>query len=144
MFYKKILIIPIVIICLILSLTFFVLNLNISGRLTSILESTETETNIASALEKLVGGKDKVIVEIPEKDVCYWIRSTRDVKYFFEIKKYQSKTGKCFGLAVDESSVTLENGMNVLGDTDCLCSGEKYLLEKVVEGQRVDLKITKW
>jgi len=143
MLHKKILIIPIVLICLIL-LIFFISNRNILGRLTSILEYTETENNIVSAVEKLISGKDKVIFEIPEENVCYWIRSTRDVKYFIEIKKYQSTTGKCFGLAVDESRVTLENGMNVLGDTDCLCSGKKYLLERVVEGQRIDLKITKW
>jgi hypothetical protein len=139
--YKKYLIPSII---LILSLIFFVSNRNILGRLTNILESTETETNITSAVEKLIDGKNKVIVEISEKDVCYWVRSTRDVKYFLEIKKYQSTTGKCFGLTVEESHVTLENGMNVLGDNDCLCSGKKYLLERVVEEQRIDLKITKW
>jgi len=114
------------------------------GRLTNILESTETDNKLAPAVEKIIGGQDKIIVEIQEKDVCYWIRSSRDVEYFLEIKKYQSPIGKCFGLTVDNSRVNLENGMNVLGDTDCLCGGQKYLLERIMEGQRVDLKITKW
>jgi len=112
--------------------------------LTNLFESTETETDLVFAIEKLISGEDEIILEITESDVCYWIRPTHDGKnYLLEIKKYQSTTGKCFGSVVDEYHITLEHGMNIIGDTDCLCSEEKYQLERVVGERRVDLKITR-
>jgi len=148
MHYKKFWVVSIVLVCIIFSLSFF-FSSSIFGHktllgLASLLQSTEIETNLVSAVEKLISGKNEIIVEITDSNVCYWIRPTHNEKnYLLEIKKYQSTTGKCIGLVVDESHIALEHGINILGDTDCLCSGKRYFLERVVEGQRVDLMVIK-
>jgi hypothetical protein len=109
---------------------------------TTVVSINETRT-LTDIISGLIDGGNKISVEINENDVCYWIRPTIDGKYIIEIKKYQSMVKKCFGLDLDESRITLENGVNIIGDTDCLCNGEKYSLERVIEGERVDVKITK-
>jgi len=151
MLYKKYLIIfsvfVFVIFFLILMNIFSIPNSRIfSGLYTGISsdKTSVTETKVlVNTISQLMNDKSRVIIEINEKNVCYWVRSSFNQKNLIEIKKYQSTEEKCFGVVFDESYVPLEHGINILGETDCLCGGQEYILEIVSEGKRNDLRITR-
>ncbi len=103
-----------------------------------------TDTKVlVNTISQLINDKDRLTIVINEKGICYWIRSTLKQKNLIEIKKYKSSAEKCFGVFFDESYIPLEHGINILGDTDCLCEGQEYILEIVNQGERNDLKISR-
>ena len=144
MTYKKYFILFVVLIGLILSLSFLFksipiqkIRLSITGLFTQI----RTESDITTAINKLTGGEEHILLKIAEEDKCYWVTSSmRRKNYVLEIREYHSTTEPCLGFPLGESEISLDHGINIIGDTDCLCGGREYLLE----WGEIGLRITKW
>jgi hypothetical protein len=141
--YKKHLIILVILMGLIFSLSFYFKLFSIQKirfSITGLFSQSITETDISSALKKLIGGEKQVILKIAGENKCYWITTTRKGKnYVLELSEYISKTGQCIGLPSSESEIPLNSGIDIIGDTDCVCSGREYLLE----WKEIGLKITR-
>lgn len=141
--YKKYLIIIVVLIGLIFSLSFYFKLFSIQKirfSITGLFSESITETDISSALKKLIDGEKQVILKIDDENKCYWISTTRKGRnYVLELNEYTSKTGQCTGLPSSESEISLNSGIDIIGDTDCVCSGREYLLE----WKQLGLKITR-
>jgi len=143
MLSKKIMIIFIVLIGLAFSLTLFLnsstLNQRIRLGLTPSFQPIASETDLVSAVERLIKGQNEVTVEITEEDVCYWIRPTfNETGYYLEILEYDTEFGECVGVIRSKNLIPLSEKM-VMHSPGCVCNGQ-YILERRPRG----LKITEW
>jgi len=101
--------------------------------ITGLFTSVKEETDLISAVNKLIEGEDEFIVNIQENKTCYWIKSTTDENhYILQINEYESSIN-CVGFVKDRVTIRLNQWLNVFGDTSCLCKGE-YLLKMEAGG----------
>ena len=135
---KKSIIFVLLIVFFLTFLLYSNLNRIIPLSITGLFKSIETETDVVTAIKKLINGQNEIIVEIMGNNVCYWVKPSYDgTKFNLQVNEYETPVGNCIGIIKDVNYIELDEGMNVLGDTDCLCSGGKYLLEWKVNGLKI-------
>jgi hypothetical protein len=82
-----------------------------------------------------------MISGLPE-NTCFWVTPSHNgVNYTLVIREYDSPTKNCIGKLIQESEIVIENPINIMGDTSCICGGKKYLIEKMSEGGLTSLNI---
>jgi hypothetical protein len=100
--------------------------------------SVKEETNLVSAVNKLIEGQDEIAVKIEDNTTCYWIKSTsNETNYILRMNEY-GYSGECSGFVKNSVDIGLSQWLNVYGDTSCICKGE-YLLKM----EKGSLKINK-
>ena len=96
-----------------------------------------TETDVITALEKIIKEKREMRVKITENDTCYWVKPTNNgTHYLLQINKYNGIVEKCIGFPENIHYIQREKGLSIFGDT-CICDKETYLLEWENSGIKV-------
>lgn len=139
---KRTIISIIILIALIFSLSylfpssFLIQNIRRLG-ITGFFTSVKEENDLISAVNKLIEGRNELIVKIQQNNTCYWIKSTtNETHYILQINEYES-SGVCLGFVKNSVSIGLHEWLNVFGDTSCLCKGE-YTLKMEAGGLRIN------
>ena len=93
------------------------------------------ETDTTFAMTGLSTGEiEKIYMTSGKKNECYWITPTFDRGYYLEIRKYNSTTNDCYGNLIDETVIPLDGPVNIIGNTDCICSKRMQIKRIEVDG----------
>jgi len=93
------------------------------------------ETDATFAMTGLsTGDIEKIYMTSGKKNECYWITPTFDRGYYLEIRKYYSETNDCYGNLLDEVVIPLDGPVNIIGNTDCICSKRMQIKRIEVDG----------